>query len=98
MKFKGENMDDNKELKLTEEKEQLIKNKDRLKVIMISSIILFVIDVISLLFSLLTNKELIINPREIGYIVVMIVCIVIFVISLLLINKSNKKLLDLEDK
>ena len=98
MKFKGENMDDNKELKLTEEKEQLIKNKDRLKVIMISSIILFVIDVISLLFSLLTNKELIINPREIGYIVVMIVCIVIYVISLLLINKSNKKLLDLEDK
>lgn len=98
MKFKGENMDDNKELKLTEEKEQLIKNKDRLKVIMISSIILFIIDVISLLFSLLTNKELIINPREIGYIVVMIVCIVIFVISLLLINKSNKKLLDLEDK
>lgn len=98
MKFKGENMEENKELMINEEKEQLNKNKDRLKVVLVASIILFVLDVASLLFSLLTKDELNIQPREIGYFVVMAVCIVIFIISITFIRKTQKRILDLEDK
>lgn len=98
MKFKGENMEENKELMINEEKEQLNKNKDRLKVVLVASIILFVLDVASLLFSLLTKDELNIQPREIGYFVVMAVCIVIFIISIIFTRKTQKRILELEDK
>ena len=98
MKFNGDNMEENKDLMVKEEKEQLIKNKDRLKVIKIASIILFAIDLISLVFSLLTKKEFLIEAKEIGYIIVLAVCIIIFIISIIFIKKTQKKMLELEGK
>ena len=98
MKFNGESMKENKELENVIEKEQLNKNIDRLKVIKVASIILFVIDLISLIASLLTKKEFLIESKEIGYIVVLAVCIMIFTISIIFIKNTQKKISKLEDK
>ena len=62
---------------LLEEKKQLIKNKERCKVAIVSAIVLLFCDIVSLVFSILTKENNIIESKEIGYIIVSGVCVLI---------------------
>ena len=77
---------------LMEEKKQLIKNKERCKVAIVASIILLVCDIISLVFSILTKENNIIESKEIGYIIVSGVCVLIIVVLIPVLIKVKKDL------
>lgn len=91
-------MEENNVIETSVELEQLNKNKDRLKVLIIASIILFAFDILSLIFSLISKPELVIEAKEIGYIIVAIVCLVVFVLSLVMFNKTKKQVSEMQDK
>ena len=91
-------MEENKALELEEEIEQLTRKKDMVKIIMIASIIMSICDIASIIFSIFENNGLVLKTKEIGYIVVLAVCLIIFVFSLILFNQTKKQLENKMDK
>lgn len=87
-------MEDNKVVELEEEIEQLTRKKDMVKIIMIASIIMSICDIASIIFSIIENNGFVVETKEIGYIVVLAVCLSIFVVSMILFNQTKKQLKD----
>ena len=90
-------MEKEKILEIKQEIEDLKRNKSRVKVLMFATSIMFVCDLISLLFSILTKHENIIEAKEIGYFVVLGVTIVVFAVAFILFNKIEKNIETLEN-
>ena len=90
-------MEKEKILEIKQEIEDLKRNKSRVKVLMFATSIMFVCDLISLLFSILTKHENIIEAKEIGYFVVLGVTIAVFAVAFILFNKIEKNIETLEN-
>ena len=90
-------MEKEKILEIKQEIEDLKRNKSRVKVLMFATSIMFVCDLISLLFSILTKHENIIESKEIGYFVVLGVTIAVFAVAFILFNKIEKNIETLEN-
>ena len=75
MKFKGEIME---EKTLNQDKQQLVKNIERCRIIFVADFILLICSIVSLVFSIVTKENKIIESKEIGYIIVIVVMIIIF--------------------
>ena len=91
-------MEENKVLELEEEIRQLTRKKDMVKIIMIASIIMSICAIASIIFSIIENNGLVVKTKEIGYIVVLAVCLIIFVVSLILFNQTKKQIENKIDK
>ena len=91
-------MEENKVLELEEEIEQLTRKKDMVKISMIASIILSICAIASIIFSIIENNGLVVKTKEIGYFVVLAVCLIIFVVSLILFNQTKKQIENKMDK
>ena len=83
---------------LNEEIRQLTRKKDMVKIIMIASIIMSICDIASIIFSIIENNGLVVKTKEIGYFVVLAVCLIIFVVSLILFNQTKKQIENKMDK
>lgn len=90
-------MEQEKVFEIKNEIEDLKRNKARVKVLIFATVVLFACDLISLLFSILTKHENVIESKEIGYFVVLAVTIAVFTVAFILFTKIEKKIEKLED-
>lgn len=87
-------MEENKVVELEEEIEKLQRKKEMIKVVIIATIIMSICAIASIIFSIIENNGLVVKTKEIGYFVVLSVCLIIFVVSLILFNQTKKQLKD----
>ena len=87
-------MEENKVVELEEETEKLQRKKEMIKVVMIATIIMSICAIASIVFSIIENNGFVVETKEIGYIVVLAVCLTIFVVSMILFNQTKKQLKD----
>ena len=90
-------MEQDRKIEINKEIEDLKRNKSRVKVLIFASSVLFACDLISLLFSILTKHENVIESKEIGYFVVLAVTIAVFTVAFILFNKIEKNIETLEE-
>lgn len=90
-------MEQDRKIEINKEIEDLKRNKSRVKVLMFAASVLFACDLISLLFSILTKHENVIESKEIGYFVVLAVTIAVFTVAFILFNKIEKNIETLEE-